>query len=370
MFGLIARFFKSIDVILLLSVIIITAFGCAALYSIGLGKDPQNFVFLQRQGIVFGIFFIGLLVVSAINYRWFQSYSILMYVATCALLGVVLVFGHTVRGTKGWFNIGSFGFQPAELAKIALIFILSWYFARYTRQIGQLRHVVVTGLLALLPMGLILAQPDFGSAAVLFCIWVGMIIASGMPKKYLIGLFLIVAVGMVGAWFFAFKDYQKQRIITFISPSTDQKGSGYNVRQAMIAIGSGEIFGRGLGLGSQSHLKFLPESQTDFIFSVVAEEMGLVGVFIVFSFWVIFFHRLLRIMYRARDDFALFSVLGISIMFFIQIVFNVGGNLGVVPLTGLVLPFMSYGGSALMIGLLAVGIAQSVRGHSGEYSAK
>lgn len=364
MFANILRFIKGVDIILFLSVIILAAFGCAALYSIGLGKDPQSFAFIQRQALVFGAFLVASFLVAAFNYRWFQSYSILLYVGSLAVLFAVLFFGDTIRGTKGWFFVGSFGFQPAELAKIALIFILARYFSRYTRQIGQLRHVFFTGLLAVLPTTLILLQPDFGSAAVLFCIWAGMIIMSGVPKKYLIGLLLIVSTLLVSAWFFAFKDYQKQRILTFLAPASDPKGSGYNVNQAMIAIGSGEIFGRGLGLGSQSHLKFLPETQTDFIFSVLAEETGLIGLFIVFIMWVIFFYRLCQTMRRARDDFALFSVLGIAIMFIVHVVFNVGGNLGVVPLTGLVLPFMSYGGSALMMSLLAVGVVQSVKVHS------
>ncbi len=280
------------------------------------------------------------------------------------LLGAVLVLGFTVRGTRGWFAFGGFTFQPVELAKLGLIMALAWYFSSYTRQVGQLKHILLSGILALIPIGAVLLQPDLGSAAILFVIWFGMLLMSGIPRRYTIAMALGLCIIAVSAWLFVLKDYQRQRIITFLSPTHDVQGKSYNVRQAQIAIGSGEWFGRGLGYGSQSHLRFLPESQTDFIFSVLAEELGFLGLSLFFLFWYLLLSRMIRIMKLARDDFALYCVLGVTLMFFSHMIINIGGNLGVVPLTGIVLPFVSYGGSALLIDLLALGLVQSIHIHS------
>jgi rod shape determining protein RodA len=353
--------FRDIDIIFLVSIIALSSFGFIALYSVGLGKDPQNFFYIQKQASVFAVFFTLFFIVGVLNYRIVRSMSFLLYIALCGFLFAVLVSGHTIRGTRGWFMFGSFGIQPAEFAKLALVCVLARYFSGHTRQIGQFRHIAISAFFMALPVGLVLLQPDVGSAVVLFLIWFGMMMISGIPKKYIFALCISIAIVSLSAWLFFLKDYQKDRIIMFLRPSADIQGSGYNVRQAIIAIGSGQIFGRGLGFGSQSHLKFLPETQTDFIFSVVAEEMGLVGVSLLFIFWMIFFHRLIRIMKMCRDDFAIYSVLGISIMFFSHVILNIGGNLGLVPLTGIPLPFLSYGGSFLAVSLLAVGLAQSIK---------
>ena len=355
------RNFRDFDILFLLSIIVLSIFGFAALYSVGLGKDPQNFFAIQKQLSVYAVFFIAFFAIGLLNYRIVKNISFLYYIAIAVLLMLVLVGGQTIRGTRGWFMIGSFGLQPAEFAKLALICALARYFSHYTRQIGQFRHIIVSGMIAAVPIGLVLLQPDLGSAVVLFLIWFGMIMTSGIPKKYILILCISIAVVSLSAWFFLLKDYQKERVMTFLRPSADVQGSGYNIRQAMIAIGSGQIFGRGLGFGSQSHLKFLPETQTDFIFSVVAEEMGLVGISILFAFWAVFFHRLIKIMKMARDDFALYTVLGITMMFFTHLILNIGGNIGLVPLTGIPLPFLSYGGSSLAISLLAVGLVQSIK---------
>ncbi len=355
------RNFRDFDILLLLSIIVLSVFGFAALYSVGLGKDPQNFFYFQKQLSIGTVFFVLFFGIGLLNYRMIRNVSFLLYIGMCILLIFVLISGQTIRGTRGWFMISSFGMQPAEFAKLALICTLARYFSSYTRQIGRFRHIIISGIIALVPIGLVLLQPDLGSAIILFLIWFGMIMTSGIPKKYTLTLCIGIIVVSLGAWFFVLKDYQKERVITFIHPSADVQGSGYNVRQAMIAIGAGELFGRGLGFGSQSHLKFLPETQTDFIFSVVAEEMGLIGVTILFAFWMVFFHRLIRIIKMARDDFALYSVLGITVMFFAHVILNIGGNLGLVPLTGVPLPFISYGGSSLALSLLAVGLVQSIK---------
>lgn len=364
MFRGITRIISTYDFLLLFSVMGLLCFGFLGLYSVGLGKDPQSFTYLFKQAVFLFAAIPVLLFFSFLNYRFFKNIAIPLYAGVIFLLTFVLFIGHTVRGTKGWIFLGQLGIQPAEFAKIALIFMLAWYFSHHARRTNKLQSLLMSGLLAGVPIALILVQPDFGSAVVLFSIWIGLIFVSGIPRKYTFSLILITALLAVSSWFFLFKPYQKDRIRTFIFPASDQRGSGYNVEQAKIAIGAGRLFGRGLGAGSQSHLKFLPETQTDFIFSVIAEELGFVGVTAIFILWLIFFYRLTRLMKRVRDDFALYSVLGVALLFLSQMVLNVGGNLGVVPLTGLVLPFMSYGGSALLIMLLAVAFVESIYAYS------
>lgn len=352
------------DLILTCAVLMLCGMGFAALYSIGLGKEGGDFSYLSHQAITFGIGACAALVLSVVQYRIFRSYSIAVYILSLVFLAAVLFLGSTIRGTRGWFAFAGFTFQPVELAKIGLILMLAWYFSSYTRQVGQLRHILISGILALLPISAVLMQPDLGSAAILFSIWFGMVLMSGIPRRYTVSIAILLCVIAAVGWLVVLKDYQRQRVISFLAPTHDVRGKSYNVRQAQIAIGAGEWFGRGLGYGSQSHLRFLPESQTDFIFSVLAEELGFLGVGLLFFFWYLLLSRLIRLMKRARDDFALYCVLGIALMLFTHMVINIGGNLGVVPLTGIVLPFISYGGSALLIDLIAIGIVESIYIHS------
>lgn len=355
---------RAFDWVLFIAVCILMSLGLAAMYSIGLGKDSQDFTFLQKQLTILGIGIIPFIAISAFNYRKLANYSTFVYIASMVVLAAVLIFGDTIRGTRGWFHLMGFSFQPSEIAKIALVLILAWYFNKYTRQLGQFRHIIVSSVLAAIPVGLVALQPDFGTAAILFTVWLGMILISGIPKRYLVSIGIILLIGTTCAWLFLFKDYQKDRILAFVKPSSDQLGRSYNVRQAIIAIGSGGIWGQGIGSGSQSHLKFLPENQTDFIFAVVAEEMGLVGVTILFLCFTTIFFRLYIGIRRARDDFALFVLLGCTILLITQVTINIGGNLGLVPVTGIVLPFVSYGGSALLANLLLIGVVQSVISHT------
>lgn len=353
---------RSMDWIMIFALSGIVLFSSVALYSIGLGREGSSF--LDRQLIALAIGSAGLLFLALINYRLLKNTAIPVYVLSIALLIAVLIVGENVRGTRGWFFIGEFGFQPAEFAKIALIVGLARYFSSWTRQIGRFRTIAVSGGIALLPVLLILLQPDFGSAVIVFVIWFSMILISGMPKKTLAGFLIFFIVLIAGAWLFLFQDYQKERIISFLSPRGDSAGAGYNVRQALIAIGGGQLTGTGIGAGSGSQLRFLPEAQTDFIFSVIAEELGFIGVATLLLFWLLFFYRLVVLLRRVNDDFAAFIVLGSLVVFFSQFAINIGGNLGLIPITGLVLPFVSYGGSSLVISLLMVGLIQSVRVHS------
>jgi rod shape determining protein RodA len=203
-------------------------------------------------------------------------------------------------------------------------------------------------------------QPDLGSSLIIASIWMGIMILLGARRSYIIGIFLLGAIVSVFAWFFLLQTYQKERVLTFLNPERDPLGQGYNSTQAIIAIGSGKLFGRGLGFGSQSQLRFLPEAQTDFIFTVIGEELGLAGISALLFLFFLILYRLIRIVRRTNDDFVAVTVSGIAILFFVQFFVNVGANLGLLPITGVPLPFVSYGGSSLMMNLLLIGVAESM----------
>ena len=298
---------------------------------------------------------------SNFDYHYLQKISWLGYGFSLILLVLVLTpLGSTIRGTQGWFSLGFSSFQPIELAKIFLIIILADIYSRYSRTINQFKHLFLIGLVALLPFVLAAVQPDFGSAMVLFFTWLISFFLVTKNKKHIILVLASIVLLFLGAWFFIFQDYQQDRIKAFVDPSYDPLGRGYNVRQSIIAVGAGRLVGRGLGFGSQSQLKFIPESQTDFIFSVIAEELGFVGVMMVLGFFLFLFYRLYKIALIAPDDFGMFLVVLIAILIFIHTFINIGMGVGLLPVTGISLPFVSYGGSFVVVMLVLIGIVLNV----------
>ncbi|NIP33105.1 rod shape-determining protein RodA [Candidatus Saccharibacteria bacterium] len=354
---------KNFDWILFFSVLFLAFIGLAAIYSVALSQQDLEFFNFKKQlaSLVVGVFFIFAIALS--NYRLFKNYRRVIYIIGLLLLLGVLFFGETIRGTTGWYAIGPINFQPAELAKICLLILMASYLSERSGIHFGFKQLVSISLLGGAYVILVMAQPDLGSAMVLFSLWIGLLFLASVHKKYIaLILIAIVLIGVFG-WFFVLQDYQKERVLTFIDPGRDPLGQGYNVTQAVIAVGSGGLFGRGLGFGSQSQLKFLPESQTDFIFAVVAEELGLIGVGLIFILFGLVFWRLIKISRRVGDDFSMFLVLGIIIYIFVQFGVNVAMNLGWFPVTGITLPFLSYGASSLLIFLILVGIAESVAVH-------
>lgn len=277
------------------------------------------------------------------------------------LIGVV-AFGANIRGTKGWFVFSGFSFQPVEMAKVGIILMLAYVVYHFGRRYERPLFFFGTGLVTLLVMGLIMLQPDLGSAVIVGVIWFGTMLLVGARRSYLIGFVMGAIVLAVFGWFFLLHDYQKGRIETFLNPGADPLGRGYNSIQALIAVGAGQVTGRGLGFGSQSQLRFLPEAQTDFIFTVIGEELGLVGVTVFLVLFDVMLYRLVLIVRRSNDDFVSVTVGGIAILFFSQLFINVGANIGLLPITGVTLPFVSYGGSSLIINLFLIGITESMLG--------
>jgi rod shape determining protein RodA len=254
--------------------------------------------------------------------------------------------------------VGTLRFQPVEIAKIIMVIFLASFFAGKKNQLSIVVRTVVSIILIFLPIFLILKQPDFGSAAIILGVWIIMLLISGINKK---NLFLLFAIGTlsIGSGWFMLADYQKDRLVNFVNPERDPQGSGYNVLQSIVAVGSGGLTGKGLGHGSQSQLNFLPEKHTDFIFAVLSEELGFFGAAIIFFLYGVIFYRLRCIAMGARDNFGYLLVSGIMAMIFMQFLVNVGMNIGMMPVTGVPLPLLSYGGSSLVSILASIGIAQS-----------
>jgi len=355
-FGRLASF----DWVLLGATVLLICFGLAALYSITISFENPDFTNFNKQ-IIFAVIGLAILfLLSFIDYRYWRDFSYVIYGAVALILILVLFFGRTIRGTTGWFSFLGVNFQPVELAKIALVVFLAWFLSRRGAAIREFKNFLIAGLFGAGYFLLVILQPDFGSAMILFFIWLAMLIFAGSNKKHLLLLGLALALMALIAWQFLFVDYQRDRIMTFFSPQADPYGRGYHVRQAMTAVGAGGLLGRGLGFGSQSQLKFIPASETDFIFAVIAEELGLFGVALVlFCLGVIFF-RLIRAAGRTKDDFSFFFIFGASVILFTHVMINIGMNIGIVPVTGVSLPFLSYGGSYLVSCLAMIGIAESM----------
>ncbi|MFA5076694.1 MAG: rod shape-determining protein RodA [Patescibacteria group bacterium] len=352
---------RKLDWIVFSCIFLLVCFGLVAIYSVTLSTENPDWFNLTKQLIAFGIGLVLFFTLSLVDFRVFKTYARWFYWSGIILLLLVLLVGVTLRGTRGWFNLVGFNFQPIELMKILLIIYLAYYFSKQRRPLNQLKYLIITGLVTILPFILTVLQPDFGSALILVLIWFGLVLAIGLARYQWLSLIVLGVITFLVAWNFVFVDYQKERVLTFLDSRADPLGAGYNVTQSMIAIGSGRLIGRGVGFGSQSQLKFLPAAQTDFIFAVIAEELGLLGIFLVLGLFFLIFYRLFRLIQRARDDFGLFLVLGVMLLLFIEMFLNIAVNLGLAPVTGITLPLVSYGGSSLIFTLAALGLVQSVK---------
>lgn len=335
----------------------------AALLLTGAGLVTMNsFVgenlFFEKQLIWAVTAVVLFLVLSVIDFRFLRRTHVIVGFYIFAVLSLLLVLGlgEVVKGAQSRFDVGFFAIQPADPAKLILILILAKYFSRRHIEIAHIRHILVSGFYAFILFVLVFLQPDFGSAIILLSIWLGMVLVAGISKKHL----LIVLAGSMLTfgllWTFAFADYQKDRIRTFLNPLTDLQGAGYNAYQSTVAVGSGQIFGKGVGYGTQSKLEFLPEYETDFIFAAFAEEWGFVGVTILFVLFGIVFWRIVRHSIHGATNFEILFGAGVAILFMSHFVIHIGMNIGLLPVTGTTIPFMSYGGSHLVTEFVALGI--------------
>ncbi len=349
--------FGRMDVVLMVSVLLLAVFGVLSMLSL----DSDMFARKQVMWIFVAsiVFFIS----SAIDYKFLRRRFVVLsaYLFAVFLLLIMFAIGSVFQGAKSWIDLGAFAIQPSEFAKLALIIILAKYFSRRHVEIARFKHVVISGLYAFVLFALILSQPDLGSAMILVFIWFGMTLTSGLSRRHIFVLMIMGVIIVAGAWKFVLQDYQKQRIISFIHPLADIQGAGYNAYQSMIAVGSGGVWGKGVGYGTQSKLKFLPEHETDFIFASFAEEWGFAGSLIVFVLFGIVIWRVLLFATHGATNFEVLFTVGVAIWFLSQFFVNVGMNIGLLPVTGVTLPFMSYGGSHLVMEALALGIITSMR---------
>lgn len=331
-----------------------------ALTMISVGGDNTLFF---RQLIWIAVAVGACLLATRINPLVLRNTALVtgLYVLSLVTLLLILVIGEVTLGAQSRFDIGPFSIQPSDPIKIILIITLAKYFARRHIEIARLRHVVVSGIYTFLIFALVFVQPDFGSAAIIFCIWLGMVLVAGIPLRHLVAIFLLGTIAFSGLWFGVFEEYQKDRIRTFINPLTDITGTGYNAYQSTVAVGSGEVFGKGIGEGTQSKLSFLPEYETDFIFAAFAEEWGFVGVILVLSLFGILVWRVLRMSIMGATNFETLYGAGFAILIITHVGIHAGMNMGLLPVTGITIPFMSYGGSHLIMEFGGLGILMAMQ---------
>lgn len=353
-----SRALHSMDWILVGSLIPLVVGGLMTMYSF----TGESNVF-SKQVIWVGISFIAFFSLSFVDFRFFRKTTPVMsiYMTAIVFLVLVLLVGRTIKGARSWIDFGFFSFQPADFAKLALILVLSKYFSKRHVEIGNIKHIIISGLYAFGLFFLVMLQPDLGLGIILFFIWFGMILLAGISKKHLFAVVMLGAITFTGLWVYVFKDYQKNRIMTFLHPLADIRGAGYNSYQSTIAVGSGAIIGKGIGYGTQSRLNFLPEYETDFIFAAFAEEWGFVGVLFLIGSFALLIFRIMDNATKGESNFEILFASGVAIMFIGHFIINVGMNMGVMPVTGIPLPFVSYGGSHLLVSFVALGMIMGMR---------
>lgn len=345
--------FSGVDIWLISAVFLLTLLGLVTMYTF----DGNNQYFhKQLLWIAFAV--VSLVVVLIPDYRFMRSGNTMfyLYVGVVALLILVLFVGTTVKGAQSRFDLFFFSLQPSDPAKLILIGVLAKYFSKRHELIGDFRHILVSGGYAFFIFALVFIQPDFGSAIIIFFIWIGMVLVSGISLKHLATIIIIGLIALGGLWNFGFHDYQKARVMTFLNPLEDIQGAGYNAYQSMIAVGSGQVLGKGVGYGTQSKLQFLPEYETDFIFAAFAEEWGIVGVIMLFALFGIVIWRLLLFAAHGATNFEKLFAIGVVVFIISHFFIHIGMNIGLLPVTGTTVPFLSYGGSHLVTEFVAVGI--------------
>jgi rod shape determining protein RodA len=353
---------KKLDWILIVTAFLLVSIGLISIYS----SSKGNFLNFKKQIVFFVISIFLMLIFSFFDWRIFKEnpYLILVLYFLCLiLLAGLFFFAPEIRGTKSWYKVGFLSIDPIEFTKIVLIIFLAKYFSKRHVEMYKISHILISGLYFLIPSVLIFFQPNLGSVLILIILWLGILIISGIKLRHFFLLLILFFLILVLGWQFFLKDYQKERIISFFEPKFEPKGIGWSQSQAKIAIGSGGIFGQGLFKGSQTQLGFLPESQTDFIFSAIAEETGLVGVSILFLSFFILIFRIIKIGQISESNFCRLFSFGLAILFLTEIFIHIGMNLGILPIIGIPLPFVSYGGSGLISNFIGLGILESFKIH-------
>ncbi|OGZ95363.1 MAG: rod shape-determining protein RodA [Candidatus Sungbacteria bacterium RIFCSPLOWO2_02_FULL_47_9] len=354
---------KKLDWLLCGLVGLLVVISLISLWSLSLRSESLFY----KQIIWIATGFIVCFAASTFDYRVFKDHGgviLLLYAILVLSLIVLFMLGVETRGVVSWFHVKGITLQPVEPVKLILVILLAKYFSKRHIEIQQMRHLFISGFYAFVPFGLVMMQPDLGSAAILMMIWISSTLFSGIKFSHFASLILIFALLAGVGWTTVLKPYQKERIISFLNPYADPRGAGYNTIQSLIAVGSGGVWGKGIGQGSQSHLLFLPEAETDFIFAAFAEEWGLVGNTFLLLIYACLMFRMLKIGRESENNFAKLFVLGFVTLIFAQIVIHIGMNTALFPITGITLPFVSYGGSSFVTLMAGLGIIQSIHIYS------
>ncbi len=348
---------RNFDWVLFACFLVLAAASLVSLASSGI-------VFFWRQLIWYILGFTIILGGSRLDWRGMINQPLFrygLYWFSVLLLVLSNLQTGTIRGVKSWLHFGSFQFEPAELAKLALILVLAGFFSRRYIAAWLGKNIFLSFFYAFIPTALVAIQPDFGSALVILGIWIGFLLMSGINKKRLVLGFIVAVLIVTLLWMFFLKPYQKDRLVGFIFPESDPLGVNYNVIQSKIAIGSAGFWGKGFGEGTQTQLNFLPETQTDFLFAAFVEEWGLFGGILIILTFVLIIFRMVGIGIRARNNDSKFIVLGVGLVLVIHFFVNIGSNLGVLPVTGINFLFLSYGGSSILTIAILVSIVEKIK---------
>jgi rod shape determining protein RodA len=341
----------------LAAALVLAVVGLATIHSAS-SELPVDY--LPRQSVRIALGLLAFAVVFTIDYQVLLKFSVPIYVASLGLLGLVLFFGSEAGGARSWLRLGAAQLQPSDLAKLATVLLLARYLASLNQRYLSIRQILIAGLIVAVPVSLVTLERDLGGAAMFLPIFAGMVLLAGVRWRLIVAFLMLAIVISVGLWNFAMLDYQRERVKTFLAPGSDPLDAGYQLRQSKIAVGSGQLTGRGYMQGTQSQLRFLPARHTDFVFAVLAEEWGFVGVVAVMALFSIFLLNGITVAMRARDRAAILLVVGLLSLIGFHVVYNTAMVVGLLPITGIPVPFLSYGGSFVLANIVATGLILGV----------
>ncbi len=355
------RLITSINWRLVVPAFLLSCFGLLSIFSSSISRG--DFFNFEKQLVAVAISLVAALLIGFMDLRFLKANPYLIFslyvLALFSLVGLLLVGGH-IRGIQGWYKLGPISIDPEPFVALILIIFLSKYFSSRHVEISMFRSIIFSGMYAFIPVVLVLLQPDLGSSLSLIFIWLGMILFSGIRPRHLILLFILFGMVFALGWNFYLRDYQKQRIMAFLNPEIDAKGVAWSVNQSKIAIGNGGLFGQGIGHGSQTQYGFLSEPKTDFIFSAIAEEFGFLGIFILFVIFLALFWQILAVVFHSHSNFTCLFAFGFAFLLLAQILINIGMCLGLFPVVGIPLPFVSYSGSFTLAFYVGLGVLISL----------
>ena len=357
-----SRILKNIEWPILICVIILTIIGCLELFSVGGQSDYTEF---KKQLLWFGISIPITIFIVSIDYNIIAKTSPILYIIMLGLL-IGVLFTKPINGATSWYIMGSVSFQPSEFAKICVILSLALSVVKVQKngreQVSKPSQLLKCLLVVMIPVLLIIKQPDYGTAIAFFIATALILIVAGLDKRYVIGAIILAVISLPLLYFFVLPSHAKTRIDVFLNPNLDPRGSGYNVLQSKLAIGSGKLFGMGIKNGSQTQLGYLYPQTTDFIYSAIGEEMGFIIAALVIVLYLILITKAIYVAKTARDDLGSYISAGIAGIFLFHMVENIGMTMGLLPITGVPLPFVSYGGSSLLTNFILIGLLLNISG--------